>query len=115
MDAKNRGMAGKARGVRVFAETAFPSGAPTLAKPLARERGFIFWGLGGMMDPPRKEAKEAVSLSRKAGVKTVMITGDHKLTACAVAREMGIWHEGDRVLAGGELSALTEEQEFRDI
>ena len=62
------------------------------------------------MDPPRKEAKEAVSLSRKAGVKTVMITGDHKLTACAVARELGIWHEGDRVLAGEELSAMTEEQ-----
>ena len=110
IDAENQRMAGKALRVLGFAWKALPSGAPILAESLARERGLIFSGLAGMMDPPRKEAKEAVSLSRKAGVKTVMITGDHKLTACAVARELGIWHEGDRVLAGEELSAMTEEQ-----
>ncbi len=110
IDAENQRMAGKALRVLGFAWKALPSGAPILAESLARDRGLIFSGLAGMMDPPRKEAKEAVSLSRKAGVKTVMITGDHKLTACAIARELGIWHEGDRVLAGEELSAMTEEQ-----
>ncbi len=110
IDMENQRMAGNALRVLGFAWKALPSGTPILTETLSKEQGLIFAGLAGMMDPPRKEVKEAVSLSRKAGIKTVMITGDHKLTACAIARELGIWHEGDRVLAGQELSAMTEEQ-----
>ncbi|MEG2596961.1 MAG: cation-translocating P-type ATPase [Oscillospiraceae bacterium] len=79
------------------------------------ERGLIFAGLVGMMDPPRKEAKTAVLTCRKAGIKTVMITGDHKLTACAIAKQVGIFHENDGVLTGKELDLLSEEELTRQI
>jgi Ca2+-transporting ATPase len=72
-------------------------------------------GLIGMIDPPREEAKEANKVCQQAGIKTVMITGDHKLTAVAVAKEIGIMRNPeDRVLTGTELDALSDE-EFEKI
>ncbi|MEM3774005.1 MAG: HAD-IC family P-type ATPase [Candidatus Bathyarchaeia archaeon] len=78
------------------------------------EHDMVFVGLVGMIDPPREEAKEAVKLCQKAGIKAVMITGDHKLTAIAVAKEVGIYNEGDLVLTGAELDQLSE-KEFENI
>jgi Ca2+-transporting ATPase len=72
------------------------------------ERGLTFLGLVGMMDPPRPEAAAAVAVCRKVGIRTVMITGDHALTARAVARELDIFREGDLVLEGEELARLSE-------
>ncbi|HEB02845.1 MAG TPA: cation-translocating P-type ATPase, partial [Nitrospirae bacterium] len=74
------------------------------------EQGLTFAGLAGMMDPPRPEAIEAIATCRKVHIRPVMITGDHKLTAMAVAREMGIYMEGDMVLTGRELEAMSQEE-----
>lgn len=71
------------------------------------ERGLTFLGLTGMIDPPREEAKEAVRKCRDAGIEVVMITGDHRLTAVAVARELGIAGEGT-VLTGSQLDEMTD-------
>ncbi len=67
-----------------------------------------FLGLLGMMDPPRPEVKKAVAACYKAGIKTVMITGDHLLTAKAVAEQIGIYHEGDAVVEGKSLEEMDE-------
>lgn len=74
------------------------------------ESDLIFIGLAGMIDPPRDEAKGANKLCRKAGIKTVMITGDHKLTAVAIAKELGIMEEDDLALTGAELDKMSEEK-----
>lgn len=96
------------KGLRVLAMAYKPL---TAGEPVSRaETGLIFLGLTGMMDPPRKEAKEAVLTCRKAGIKTVMITGDHKLTACAIAKQIGIFHAGDKVLTGKELDVISDEE-----
>ena len=74
------------------------------------ERELIFLGLIGMMDPPRDEAKEAVKTCRQVHIRPVMITGDHKLTAVAVAAELDIYRQGDMVLTGDELGRMSDEQ-----
>ena len=74
------------------------------------ESGLTFMGLVGMIDPPRPEAKEAVAICRKAGIKPVMITGDHVVTASAIAKELGILVEGDRAITGAELDAMTDSE-----
>ena len=74
------------------------------------ESGFTFLGLVGMMDPPRPDAIAAVASAREAGVRPIMITGDHKLTAVAVAREAGILREGDYVITGDELERMNDEE-----
>lgn len=79
------------------------------------EEAFVFSGLIGMLDPPRKEAKEAVSKCKKAGIKTVMITGDHRDTACAIAEKIGIYHNGDKILTGNELEVITPDELERVI
>ncbi|MGB9683412.1 MAG: cation-translocating P-type ATPase [Candidatus Bathyarchaeales archaeon] len=78
------------------------------------EKRMVFVGLQGMIDPPREEAIEANKKCQKAGIKTVMITGDHKLTAVAVAKEVGIYKEGDLVLTGAEMDQLSD-KEFEEI
>ncbi|XID96110.1 calcium-translocating P-type ATPase, SERCA-type [Paenibacillaceae bacterium WGS1546] len=74
------------------------------------EKGLIFVGLTGMMDPPRKEVKEAIYKCRQAGIKTVMITGDHGTTAEAIAKTLGIIGKDGRVVTGTELSAMDDEE-----
>lgn len=72
------------------------------------EKGLTFVGLEGMIDPPREEAVEANKKCEEAGIKTVMITGDHKLTAAAVAKEIGMLKENSIVLTGAELDKMSD-------
>lgn len=72
------------------------------------ECDLTFLGLVGMIDPPRPEAKDAVEVCRRAGIKPVMITGDHVITASAIARELGILLPGDKAITGSELDAMTD-------
>jgi len=78
------------------------------------ERDMVFLGLAGMMDPPRAEVIEATKVCKQVGIKPVMITGDHQLTAVAIAKEIGFYTEGDRVLTGEELEKISDE-EFEKI
>ena len=72
------------------------------------ECGYVFLGLISMVDPPRPESVKAVAEARQAGIKTVMITGDHKVTATAIAKQIGIFKDGDLALTGMELDALSD-------
>jgi Ca2+-transporting ATPase len=72
------------------------------------ENGLTFMGLVGMIDPPRPEARAAVNICRKAGIKPVMITGDHVITASAIAKDLGILQDGDAAISGPELAAMSE-------
>lgn len=74
------------------------------------EKDLIFLGLISMVDPPRPESVQAVRDARRAGIRPVMITGDHKVTAVAIAKQIGIFEEGDLALTGAELDALTQEE-----
>jgi P-type Ca2+ transporter type 2C len=82
--------------------------------PEEAEKEMVFAGLMGMRDPPREEVKVAIATCANAGIRTVMITGDHKITAFAIARELGIFREGDLVLTGIELDAL-DDRKFEEI
>lgn len=75
---------------------------------LADEHGFTFIGLVSMIDPPRPEAVRAVADAARGGVRTIMITGDHKVTATAIARQIGIFRDGDEALSGVELDELDD-------
>lgn len=74
------------------------------------ENGLHFMGLVGMIDPPRPEARQAVALCRRAGIKPVMITGDHVVTASAIAKELGILLDTDKAITGAELDAMSDEE-----
>jgi Ca2+-transporting ATPase len=74
------------------------------------EHSMVFVGLIGMMDPPREEAIEAIGVCKQVGIKPIMITGDHRLTAVAIAKEMGIYKDGDKVLAGEELEWMADRE-----
>jgi Ca2+-transporting ATPase len=73
------------------------------------ERGMTWLGLVGMIDPPRPEARAAIQTCERAGIKVVMITGDHPATAAAVARELGVLKENGRVVTGADLEAMSDE------
>ena len=77
---------------------------------LEDEQGLTFFGLIAMMDPPRIESAQAVKRCIEAGIRPVMITGDHKVTASAIARRIGILREGDQACEGSELDALSDEE-----
>jgi calcium-translocating P-type ATPase len=79
------------------------------------ESGLTFAGFVGMIDPPRAESFDAVACAKAAGIKTVMITGDHLLTASAIAREIGILNPGERVVSGVELAEMSQEYLFENI
>ncbi len=76
----------------------------------AHENEMILFGLVAMMDPPRVESKGAVESCLAAGIKPIMITGDHKVTASAIARQIGILNEGDQAIEGADIEELTEEE-----
>lgn len=77
---------------------------------LSEEEKFIFLGLIAMVDPPRAESARAVSDCRAAGIKPIMITGDHKVTASAIARQIGILQDGDLAITGPQLDAMSQEE-----
>lgn len=94
------------RGLRILA-FACRSGAKWQEDP---ETDLVFLGLAAMMDPPRPESRPAVAAARQAGIRTVMITGDHRTTAMAVAGRIGIFLPGDLALTGAQLDRMTEEE-----
>lgn len=79
------------------------------------ENEIIFAGLIGMMDPPREEVKEAVEICKKAGIKPVMITGDHIYTAKAIAKKIGIMEQGDKAMTGEELDKIGQDELSKNI
>ena len=74
------------------------------------ENDLIFVGLMGMIDPPREEVKGSIELSKKAGIRTIMITGDHKNTAVAIAKELGIVEDISQAMSGSEIDSYSEEE-----
>jgi P-type Ca2+ transporter type 2C len=107
--AENRGMAGAA--LRVLAVAYRSMGAlPAIVDAASVERELVFVGLLGMMDPARPEVVEALKVSRGAGLKSIMVTGDYKETAQAIARDIGLLTPGGLVLTGAELDALSDEE-----
>ncbi len=84
--------------------------APSTEDLKSAEKDLVFLGLLGMMDPPRPEVKAAVAKCWEAGIRPIMITGDHRVTAEAIASNLGIKAQGDRILTGEELESLTEEE-----
>lgn len=95
------------QGLRVLAFAYKESDEPLTVET---ENHFIFVGLVAMMDPPRPEAISAVADAKRAGIMTVMITGDHKVTATAIAKQLGIFHEGNISVTGMELDAMSDEE-----
>ncbi len=83
---------------------------PEHPTPEKDEQGMVFCGLVGMIDPPRPEAIEAIKLCKSAGIRTVMITGDYRETAAAIAHQLGIISSDDEVLTGAELNQMSDEQ-----
>ncbi|AAM24007.1 Ca2+-transporting ATPase [Caldanaerobacter subterraneus subsp. tengcongensis MB4] len=94
--------------VLAFAYKKLPPKSPIIAEFV--ERNLVFVGLEGMIDPPRKEVYDAVLKCKMAGIKPVMITGDHKVTATAIAKELNILGEGERVITGKDLDEMTDKE-----
>ena len=106
--AQNTTMANRALRVLGSAYRDLDKTAPAELNAHEVERDLIFVGLAGMYDPPRPEAKSAVSKCRTAGIRVVMITGDHPHTAMAIARELGIARPDDQIMTGGELDKIAD-------
>ena len=105
----NDDMSAQALRVLAFAYKEIDS-LPQEPTPQELENGLTFLGLVGMIDPPREEVKDAVRVCREAGIKPVMITGDHVVTASAIAKQLGILQEGDRAITGAELDKMSESE-----
>jgi P-type Ca2+ transporter type 2C len=104
---QNQRMAAQA--LRVLA-AAYAEAADERAALKAGEQGLIYLGLAGLTDPPRPEVRAAVRQAHQAGIHVVMVTGDQLLTAKAIGRELGIYHPGDEVAEGNQISALSERE-----
>ncbi|NPV27708.1 MAG: calcium-transporting P-type ATPase, PMR1-type [Firmicutes bacterium] len=105
----NEDMARQALRVLAFAYRELPPNFEELEVDTV-EKNLVFVGLAGMLDPPRPSAIRAVELSQAAGIKTVMITGDHQVTACAIARELGIIRGKEQSVTGKELDRWSDEE-----
>jgi Ca2+-transporting ATPase len=97
-------MASRAQRVLAFSQKQFKASHPVNDA----EKEMVFVGLAGMIDPPREEVKTAIATCKRAGIKTVMITGDHQLTGCAVAKELGLFGKGEMVLTGAKLDSMDD-------
>lgn len=104
---QNRDFSSQGLRVLAFAKKVLSENRPLT---LEDENDLIFTGLIAMMDPPRVESAPAVADCRRAGIRPVMITGDHKITASAIAKEIGILQDGDRAVEGSELEKMTDEE-----
>ncbi|MBF0408214.1 MAG: HAD-IC family P-type ATPase [Candidatus Riflebacteria bacterium] len=106
----NLSYADKALRVIGFAEKQLKSGTDAAVFVDGEQSGYTFLGVVGMMDMPRPEAIEAVGKCRRAGIKVVMITGDHAATALAIGRKVGIFDEGMKALTGADLAKIDDEE-----
>ncbi len=107
--AQNQAYAKQALRVLAFAYKVHPQGFDDAEKQM------IFVGLVGMIDPARKEAKDAIAICKEAGIRVVMITGDHMDTAAAIADQLGIMREGNLVISGRELEEMSDEDLLKII
>ena len=106
--AQNEAFSQKA--LRVLAYAYKPASDDKKELTLTDENDLILIGLSAMIDPPREAVYDSIAEAKKAGIKTIMITGDHKTTAQAIAKDIGLMNEGDMALTGQELDALTEDE-----
>jgi len=106
-----------AEGMRVLALAwkTFEGDAGQHLAPQDLEQGLIFAGLQAMIDPPRPEAIEAIKGCKRAGARVVMITGDHRVTALAIARELGIADQSSAVLTGSMLETMDDNELYRQV
>ncbi len=112
--AEYKGMADRA--LRVLGAAAkLHEQAPSTDKPLELEQDLVWIGMCGMIDPIRPEVKAAIEKCRSAGIRPIMITGDHKDTAVAIAKELGILKEGQMAVTGAELDAIPDEVFAHDV
>lgn len=88
---------------------------PTAEEIKELESNLTYIGMVGMIDPPRLEVKDAVQECKEAGIKTVMITGDHKITAIAIAKSLGILENDDEAITGTELEEMSDEELIRNV
>ncbi|TAH62875.1 MAG: calcium-translocating P-type ATPase, PMCA-type [Gottschalkiaceae bacterium] len=110
----NEELSSKALRVLALAYKDIPS-IPDNLNSETLEKDLVFVGMQGMIDPPREEAKLAVQKSKEAGIRPIMITGDHKITAMAIAKELGILEEGQEAIEGIALEKLTDEELYNSI
>ncbi len=103
-------MAADALRVLCMAYKVVPAGAEVSEVLASAESELTFAGMVGMIDPPRPEVRDAVAKCGQAGIRPVMITGDHKITAMAIARDLGIMRDGDSAYTGAEVEAMDESQ-----
>jgi Ca2+-transporting ATPase len=107
-------MAGRALRVLSLASRDMPADEPLDSQPAVAERELVHVGLVGMIDPPRDEARRAVERCRTAGIRPVMITGDHPATALAIGRELGM-SAADRVVSGAELDGISDDRLMDEV
>jgi Ca2+-transporting ATPase len=113
-DARREALAQEARGMAAMALRVLGIARKDDSAERDAETGMTFLGLAGMIDPPRQEAKEAIARCHNAGIRVAMITGDHPVTAEAIARELGLLRKG-RVVTGAELDAMNDDTLRKDV
>ncbi len=113
--AANEEMARDALRVLALGYKTLEEDAPLDCRPEEMENGLTFGGLLGMIDPPRPEVTASIAECDTAGIRTVMITGDHVTTAAAIARELGILHDDSEAITGTELAKLSDDELYENI
>ena len=115
ISAANKGLADKALRVLAAAYRTYNSAPESYDEPAVIESNLVFLGLVGMIDPVRPEVTLAIEECRRAGIRPIMITGDHRDTAAAIARQLGILGEGQLAITGAMLDEISDEELARDI